>query len=114
MANGFEVDPDQVSAHANTVRGFADRASTATDAGSQLASMDEAYGILCQPFGMMLNSPQQRGTETLAKTEQATTRLAEDLNAAARQYQEMEDKVTDILRQLASAVEGAATPDKGA
>lgn len=114
MGKGFEVDPDQVTKHAGTVRGFADRAGTATDAGSQLASMNDAYGILCQPFGMMLNSPQQRGTEALGKTEEATSKLSDDLSKAARQYQEMEDKITEILRQLASDVESAATPGKGA
>lgn len=114
MTGGFEVDVDQVRSHANTLKGFQQRAGTAADAGSHLAGLDEAYGILCQPFGEKTREPQEKGAEALAKVENTTGHLADGLTAAADAYQEVEEKVRDILRELAQAVANAsAGPEVG-
>jgi uncharacterized protein YukE len=112
VSEGYEVEPERVRAHAETVRGYQDRAAKAAAAGTHLSGLDDAYGVLCQPFGSMLNEPQTRGTETLTKNAEVTGHLAEGLTAAAEAYEQLEERIEDLLVQLARSVTeaGAAVP----
>lgn len=112
MSEGYEVEPERVRAHAETVRDYQDRAAKAAAAGSHLSGLDDAYGVLCQPFGSMLKQPQARGTETLTKTADVTGSLAEGLTAAAEAYEQLEERIADLMVQLARSVTeaGAGVP----
>lgn len=107
MAESYQVDPDAVRAHAKTMRGFQDRAGTAVDAGAHVAGLDDAYGILCQPFGSMVSEPQNRGVDALTGTRDATRQMADNLEAAAKAYEEFEKFVVGKLEQIAESVEAA-------
>ncbi|TLW90466.1 ESX-1 secretion-associated protein [Saccharomonospora piscinae] len=109
MAESHQVVPDDVRAHAQTMRGFADRAGTAADAGTHVAGLDAAYGILCQPFGSMVAQPQNQGVEALSTTRDLTSELADNLDAAAEAYQRYEDSVIEKLNDIAASVDTAAT-----
>ncbi|SFB16338.1 Excreted virulence factor EspC, type VII ESX diderm [Amycolatopsis marina] len=112
MSEGYEVEPERVRAHAETVRGFQDRAAKAAAAGTHLSGLDDAYGVLCQPFGAMLNEPQSRGTEALTKTADVTGSLAEGLTAAADAYEQLEERIEELMVQLERSVTdaGACVP----
>ncbi|WP_197321094.1 type VII secretion target [Saccharomonospora sp. NB11] len=107
MGDSFRVDPDEVRAHANTVRDFESRAGTAADAGSHLAGLDDAYGVLCQPFGSMVSGPQERGVEALNQAREFTRQLAENLDTAAQKYEEYEERVVEILEKVNRELESA-------
>lgn len=112
MSEGYEVEPDRVRSHADTVRGFQDRAATAASAGTHLSRLDDAYGVLCQPFGSMLSEPQTRGTEALTRTAEVTGNLADGLTAAAEAYEQLEERIAAMMVKLERSVAeaGAAVP----
>ncbi|EHK85297.1 type VII secretion target [Saccharomonospora azurea] len=107
MGDSYRVSPDEVRAHAETVRGFEQRASAAAEAGAHVAGLDDAYGILCQPFGSMVSGPQERGVEALNQAREATARLAENLDAAADAYEEFEKSVVELLEKIGRDVDAA-------
>src|SRR5690606_7030960 len=83
------------------------RAGTAADAGSHLAGLDEAYGVLCQPFGSMVREPQNRGAEALAKTQKVTQNLARALDEAANAYERLEEFIVERLNRIGRDVEAS-------
>jgi hypothetical protein len=114
MSEGFRVSSEEIRTHANTVRGFEGRAGTAADAGAHVASLDDAYGVLCQPFGMMVAIPQNRAVDALSRTRETTKQLADNLGAAADAYQEFEQRVVDIVERIGRSVERSGTmPEVG-
>lgn len=115
MSESYQVSVERLRAHTTTMRGFQDRADTAADAGAQVASLDDAYGILCQPFGSMVSEPQQRGVDALNQTRDATRDIADALDRAAQAYDEFEKSVVDKLNQIADSVDtaGATVPEVG-
>lgn len=105
MADGFEVDPDQVDAHAGTVDGFAGRADTAVGAGAHVAALDDAYGLFCRPFGELLKDPQQRGVDTLTETAKQLHEMTDNLRETAKTYRETEDAIEDFIERLVELLE---------
>jgi hypothetical protein len=108
MGEGFEVDLNEVNSHAGTVAGFAGRADTAADAGAHVTSLDDAYGLFCQPFGQMLKDPQQRGTDTLTETASILQETVTDLQDTARHYEEVERKVLAAIEALLKRLDRTA------
>lgn len=100
MGEGFAVNPAEVDAHAATVDGFAGRADTAVDAGSHVASLDDAYGLFCRPFGTLLEEPQQRGVETLTETASQLHETVTNLQECAEHYREVETSVVEQIQAL--------------
>lgn len=109
MHDGFEVDPDQVNAHAGTVEGFAGRTDTAVDAGAHVAELDDAYGLFCRPFATMLKDPQQRGVDTLTETASVMHETVEKLRDCAEHYQQVEDEVLAAIEALVEMLERTAS-----
>ncbi len=105
MSDGFEVDPDQVEAHSGTVEGFASRADTAVDAGAHVASLDDAYGLFCRPFGTLLAQPQQRGVDTLAATAEQLHEMTDNLRECARTYRDAEETIEEFIERLVELLE---------
>ncbi|PXY23022.1 ESX-1 secretion-associated protein [Prauserella sp. PE36] len=114
MAEGFQVDPDRLRAHAASVGGVKSGVDEAADAGGHVASLNDAYGWICQGMGLpdMLRGPQERVT---AMIQRVGTRLGEDqhkLGDAAKRYDEAEAKVIEILKQLAESLDKAGDAPK--
>lgn len=105
MSEGFEVDPDQVDAHSGTVDGFAARADTAVGAGAHVASLDDAYGLFCRPFGTLLAQPQQRGVEALTATAEQLHEMTDNLRDCARTYREAEETIAEFIERLVELLE---------
>lgn len=105
MYDGFEVDPDQVNAHAGTVDGFAGRTDTAVDAGAHVTSLDDAYGLFCRPFADLLKDPQQRGVDTLTETASVMHESVTKLRESAEHYQKVEDDVLTAIETLLELLE---------
>ncbi len=103
----FQVVLEELRSHAKTMESFSQRAGTAADAGSHLAGLDEAYGVLCQPFGSMVREPQNRGAEALAKTQKVTQNLARALDEAANAYERLEEFIVERLNRIGRDVEAS-------
>lgn len=108
MGDRITVDAAEVREHAAVTDGFAGRADTAAAAGTHLTSLDDAYGLFCQPFGAMLVEPQERGTEALERCAGELHKLTESLNSAADAYEERENETVAVLQELLDKVDAAA------
>jgi Excreted virulence factor EspC, type VII ESX diderm len=66
MPDGYEVLTGELTTHAGKVDGFADRLRTAVAAANQVTMNNEAFGVICQPFAMMLQPFEERGVAALS------------------------------------------------
>ncbi|TWP46421.1 ESX-1 secretion-associated protein, partial [Lentzea tibetensis] len=62
---GFGVTADALDAHASSLDGLHGRLQTAVDAARSVSMPTDAYGIICQPFRMMLDPVEQWGLDAL-------------------------------------------------
>ncbi|EHY88007.1 type VII secretion target [Saccharomonospora azurea] len=93
---GFEVGAD-LEAHATQLDGVVDQLSQALDAARQVSMPTDAYGILCQPFRMLLDPVEQYGIDALSDSVKAMQATADKVRSAARQYQAADEDVRDAL-----------------
>ncbi|OLF07540.1 hypothetical protein BLA60_26835 [Actinophytocola xinjiangensis] len=109
MPDGFfTVDTDEVRAHAGTVEEFGGRVDVAADAGAHLTTLDDAYGLACQPFAQMLVEPQAKGTESIATAAAKLHSFAAKLNDTATDYDECERRLVEVMEDLLESLEDAA------
>ncbi|MBC6449108.1 type VII secretion target [Actinokineospora xionganensis] len=108
MGNELTVNSAEVRAHAAATDAFAGRADTATAAGAHLTTLNDAYGLLCQPFGAMVVSPQARGTEALGGAAKSLHEMSSKLTEAAQAYEDTEQRITDLMKQLVEQLDAAA------
>ncbi|MBK1784314.1 type VII secretion target [Prauserella cavernicola] len=109
MSEAFQVDPERIRAHAASVGGVKSGVDEAADAGGHVASLNDAYGWICQAMGLpeMLQGPQERVT---AMIQRVGTKLGDDqqkLDESAKRYDEAELKVIEILKQLGESLDKA-------
>lgn len=102
------VKVDEIRSHAQKVDGFGDRVGQAADAAAHVASLDDAYGIFCQPFGAMLQEPQQRGVEAIQSSLTALQSMSDKLRQSSDAYESVEEKfgkaLQDILEQVGAMI----------
>jgi hypothetical protein len=96
-AGGFEIGSD-LDAHATQVDGVTDSLRQAVDAANQVSMPTDAYGILCQPFRMLLDPVEQYGIDALTKAVTAIESVAESVRTSAKSYQAVEDDVTAAMK----------------
>jgi Excreted virulence factor EspC, type VII ESX diderm len=94
MADGYEVLTAELDAHAGRVDGLADRMRTAVDAARTVSMNDDAFGVICQPFAMLLHPFEQLGVNALSKAAETVTENAGTLRDTARAYDTQESAET--------------------
>ncbi|MBY8852574.1 hypothetical protein K7G98_31835 [Saccharothrix sp. MB29] len=67
----------------------------AVDAARTVSMPTDAYGIICQPFRMMLDPVEQWGLDALQGAVEAMEAAGESVRNTVAQYREMEDAVRD-------------------
>lgn len=97
MAEQMNVVVESLRAHASKVDGVVDQLNTAVDASQEVTLASDAYGILCQPFAMLLDPVEQHGVETLKKAVEALRDTAENVRGAAEDYQSVDDGNSDAI-----------------
>lgn len=98
MGNGgFEVGSD-LTAHAGALDGCTDQLRQAADAAKQVSMPTDAYGIICQPFRMLLDPVEQYGMDALNDAVDAMEATAQKVRDSARAYQDSEDGITSALQ----------------
>jgi hypothetical protein len=84
--DGFRIGVD-LSAHSQQLKGVMDSLKQAMDAARQVSMPTDAYGILCQPFRMMLDPVEKFGMDALKDAAEAMDAAAEEIKSTARTYQ---------------------------
>lgn len=92
-AGGFGVTADALDAHAKALDGLQGRLQTAVDAAKSVSMPTDAYGIICQPFRMMLDPVEQWGLDALSGAAQSMEATAQGIRETAKQYHEVEENI---------------------
>lgn len=87
---GFEVLGDELSSHAGRVDGLTDRLRTAVDAANTVTMDNSAYGVVCQPFALMLQPFEELGVRTLREGAEALADTAKTVRDTVRDYDRTE------------------------
>ncbi|HEV7974239.1 type VII secretion target [Amycolatopsis sp.] len=97
MADGYEVLGGELGIHAGKIDGFADRLRTAVDAARQVSMDNSAYGVICQPFALMLDPFEQMGVQALQTGSDSVDGTAGKIRDAATAYQAREDATAEAI-----------------
>jgi hypothetical protein len=85
--DGYEVLTDELLSHAGKVEALTDRLRTAVDAANTVTMDNSAYGVVCQPFALLLQPFEELGVRTLRQAEQTVTDSANKVRDAAKRYE---------------------------
>ena len=102
MPDGYDVLTEELRTHAGKVDGFVDRLRTAADAAGQVTMNNEAYGVICQPFAMLLQPFEQMGANAVAQAVQTVTDSAGKIRDTAGSY----DTSDQAEAQTFTSIEG--------
>jgi uncharacterized protein YukE len=110
----IEVSVEQLRQHAKSVQSIGDGMAEAATAGTHVAALDDAYGWICQSMGLpeMLRAPQERGAQSIADITHRLREDATDLTASADTYQQVEERLAELMRKLVEALDRAAKAPK--
>ncbi|MBB5854403.1 type VII secretion target [Amycolatopsis umgeniensis] len=87
MTASFEVDPDDLTAHASHLDGLVDRLDTAHGATGSAMSSD-AYGLLCAFLPPIVNPTGERAAEAIKSAAEGIRATADNVRTAAKSYVE--------------------------
>ncbi len=87
MTASFDVDPDDLVAHASHLDGLVDRLSTAHGATASAMSAD-AYGLLCAFLPPIVNPTGEKAAEAIKAASEGVQATADNVRTAAKSYQE--------------------------
>lgn len=96
--DGFRIGVD-LTAHAQQLSGVMDALAQAMDAAQQVSMPTDAYGILCQPFRMMLDPVEKYGIDALEKAVDAMDAASNEIRSTADWYQGMDDESAAAFRE---------------
>jgi hypothetical protein len=99
---GFEVLDEELGKHENKVRGFADRMKTAAGAAQQVTMDNSAYGVICQPFALLLDPFEQMGVRALQEAVDSINGSADKVRDAAKAYRQQDDSSVDAIKKAGS------------
>ncbi|MCG8925700.1 type VII secretion target [Lentzea sp. CC55] len=97
-AGGFNVTSDVLEAHAKALEGLHGRLQGAVDAANTVSMPTDAYGIICQPFRILLDPVEQWGMDALKGVAEAMDSTAKRVTETAKHYQQVEDQIMKTLR----------------
>jgi len=99
-ANGYEVLTDELGTHAGKVDGLAERLQTAVDAARQVSMSNGAFGVICQPFAMMLDPFEQMGIRALEAAKESVSGTAGNVRTASTAYEGQDEGVGQAVKQM--------------
>ncbi|WP_370944390.1 type VII secretion target [Amycolatopsis sp. cg5] len=96
---GYRVLGDELGGHAGKVDGLADRMKTAVEAAQQVTMDNSAYGVICQPFALMLDPFEQMGVRALQTASESINGTAAKVRDAVSAYEKQEDATADAIKK---------------
>ena len=95
--DGYNVDVEQLRAHANNIETIKARFEAVKSASSHIAQDDQAYGLLCGWISAVLEGKHTKHTDLLDYVAETLTLVATALRSTADRYQSAD---TTIAGQL--------------
>ncbi|WP_433274624.1 type VII secretion target [Actinosynnema sp. CS-041913] len=95
---GFEIVADTLDGHGKQLSDLSSRIQTAVDAAKTVSMPTDAYGIICQPFRMMLDPVEQWGLDALQGAVEAMEAAGKAVKDTVTQYREMEESIRDSFK----------------
>lgn len=108
VADGFEVDAEQIRAHARNVEALNARFDAVKTASAHIAQNDEAYGLLCSWMPAILEGRHQRQDELVAYVEENLTLVVAGLRRTADNYDHADTHADTTIRKAGGSLAGAA------
>ena len=103
-ANGYDVDVEQIRAHAAHVEAVLARFEAVKAAAAHIARDDRAYGKLCGWISGVLAGRHTRQVELVAVVENNLRLAAAQLRATAETYQAVDDDNAHLVRSAGGEV----------
>lgn len=100
----FNVQAEDLTAHASHLEGLTDRLQTAISAAETVSMSDEAYGLLCSFLPPIVNPTEEEGLNALKAAKEGVTVTADNLRSTARDYQDTDDANAKSLKPFDEAV----------
>ena len=97
-SGGFHVTSDVLEAHAKALEGLHGRLQGAVDAANTVSMPTDAYGIICQPFRMLLDPVENWGLNALKGAAEAMDATAKKVTETAKHYQAVEDQIAQTMK----------------
>ncbi len=97
-AGGFNVTSDVLEGHAKALEGLHGRLQGAVDAANTVSMPTDAYGIICQPFRMLLDPVENWGLQALKGAAEAMDATAKRVTETAKHYQAVEDQIAQTMK----------------
>ncbi len=99
---GFEVEADDLVAHASHLDGLVDRLQTAVQAADSAMS-DHAYGLLCAFLPPIIRPTGEEAKDSLTAGVEGVRTLADNVRTAAKSYREDEESNAQPFKRQLSA-----------
>jgi excreted virulence factor EspC (type VII ESX diderm) len=105
MSDGFNVDIEQLRAHAGKVDAIQARFGAVKAASAHIAQDDQAYGLLCGWISGVLEGRHTRTDELIAYVAENLELVAAALRTTADDYKAVEDTNADLMRSISVRVQ---------
>jgi ABC-type transporter Mla subunit MlaD len=98
VAEKFEIVTETLDAHRKQLDDLTERLRGAVDAAKTVSMPTDAYGILCQPFRMLLDPVEQWGLDSLGTAVEAMDSAATNVNDTVKQYRAQDESVAQTFK----------------
>lgn len=100
-SGGYQVNTDELAAHANAVRQVVSTLDQALSAAEQVTMGVQAYGMICGPlFVPMVLAVSTPGLVTLGLSRQAMNSMAGDVEQAAASYTRVDQAHANAMKDI--------------
>lgn len=108
MADGFGVHTEEMRAHAQKLRGVAERIGTAQDAAGQVSMNGvDAYGVLCSPLlTPLIGLVEVAGQAAIGTANLAVEATGASINGMADGYDALEQELGEVFGKIAGELGG--------
>jgi hypothetical protein len=97
VVSGFNVEAEQLRAHAGSVDAIKQRLGKVKSASAHITADDQAYGLLCGWISGVLESRHTEVDEVIAQVDTNLELVAKELRASADTYQAADDDNADRI-----------------
>jgi hypothetical protein len=108
MGDGFEVDAEQIRAHARNVETLSSRFDAVKAASAHIVQDDSAYGLLCSWIPAILEGRHQRQDELIAYVEENLSLVVQGLRKTADNYDSADADADATVRKAGGSLTGSA------
>ena len=105
MGTGWQVDPEQIRAHAENVAMLRDRFGAVKSASTHISQNDAAYGTLCGWISGILEGRHARQDLLIAGVEENLAVVVQELRKTAEMYENIDGDAKKKLHKFLERLE---------